>query len=76
MKDDCFNERGVETADEFLQVPMRKPRSKSVSACSHVLFSPHVVFRSYNVCHHGYLSHFCEVQNHLQIEESLKIIVY
>ena len=29
MKDEF--EAGVEMADEFLQVPMRKPRSKSVS---------------------------------------------
>ena len=27
------------------------------------------------LCHDN-LGHFCEVQNHLQIEESLKIIVY
>lgn len=29
LKDDIEGERGFEAADEFLQVPMRKPRSKS-----------------------------------------------
>ena len=30
LKDDIEGGRGFEAADEFLQVPMRKPRSKSV----------------------------------------------
>ena len=37
LKDDIEGGRGFEAADEFLQVPMRKPRSKSVSIFIYII---------------------------------------